>query len=108
MADAAPGDIDRPASRSVGQAPIYLREARNLLYVEAETLTGGTAARVLRIYGETEIQVNRTIPPRQRRAVARHVLKHHDDGRCVTATCLAAQGWLKHACSFRLVGTETA
>lgn len=75
--------------------------------IAVETLSEQTAGRILRAYGEVEVQVNRLVPREQRRAVARHVTEYHYE-RCETRTCLAAQRWLRAAHRLRLIEPASA
>lgn len=70
-------------------------------------LAPGVAARVICLYGEAEIQINRMIPYRDHRAVARHTIECHGD-RCAADDCLTARGWLRNARAVRLVAAEPA
>lgn len=101
------GNWESAPAAAPNDAPIRLRPARDPLHVEAAPLPEGMAGRIMRIYGETEILVNRAIPRRHRRAVARHCMARHEE-HCIVEDCVAARGWLRQSVVLRLVGEESA
>lgn len=76
--------------------PIPLKAMPSLLRIAVEPLSEGTAARVMRAYGEQEIQVNAAIPSSLHQRVAAHCLAQHPRG-CYTMHCVAARTWLRMA-----------
>lgn len=101
------GDDDPAGVSTDGCAPLVLRPARDPLCFETGPLPQGVVGRVIRAYGEAEIQVSHLIPARRRRAVARHVIEHHHE-MCAINDCLAARGWLGTSPGLHLVASTGA
>lgn len=72
--------------------------------VEAGPLPDGMAARLIRAFGETEVQVSDVLPRRLHRTIARHTLEAHGDA-CTVVSCVAARTWLRAERPIRLVET---
>lgn len=64
--------------------------------IAAASLDWGTAAQIVRLLDEFEVQVSDAIPPGLHAAVARHVLEIHL-GECYVRSCRQAREWLPEA-----------
>lgn len=61
--------------------------------IVAMPLDSGTAAQIIRAYGDMLIQVNVMLPTRLRMVVAQHVVRDHQH-YCSTTRCAQARRWL--------------
>lgn len=100
------GGGDEDPGRAPGTVTPF-RSDRYPSYVEMGALPAGVAARIIRAYGEVEIQVSCAVAPANRRDAGRHVIESHYD-ICASEDCLAARGWLRNPHLLRVVASVSA
>lgn len=73
--------------------PIHIWHDVDAHRVVPARLSEGTAAQVVRAYGDYEVQISSILAPSLWLVVAQHAMARHPGG-CYSAYCLQARGWL--------------
>lgn len=86
-------DSDRADERRA-VIPLRVFPVLDVEHVTPKRLPPQVAAQIVRAYGETEVQINDTIPARRHALLVGHVVEQHAD-RCCVRSCVVARAFLR-------------